>query len=70
MTKTSQLRALEALPHATYLGDGLYVGLRNDGAAVLWSSDGISVLDVVFLEPTVLQAFELWVKRGRDDAGD
>jgi hypothetical protein len=55
----------EGLDHRAYLGDGLYVG--TDGFhVVLYASDGIRVLNVVYLENDVLKSFEHWVKRLRE----
>lgn len=45
-----------------YLGDGLYV--EYDGLQVrLFTSNGLSVTNEVFLEPGVLTNFLIWVKR-------
>lgn len=49
------------LQNATYLGDGLYAGTQVD-KIVLYSFDGIRVLNQVFLEPQVLLAFSHWAK--------
>lgn len=45
----------------TYLGDGAYVYLDNFRGVVLYTSNGISEINRVVLEPEVLQVFERWL---------
>lgn len=53
---------------ATYLGDGLYA--KYDGWQIeLYVSNGVSETNRVYLEPSVLQAFQAWVKRLDSKAG-
>ena len=47
---------------ADYLGDGLYVRLTGD-MVELYTSNGLSELDHVFLEPEVLARFLEWVQQ-------
>ena len=49
----------------TYLGDGLYVAF--DGYhVVLTAENGISVLNTVYLDDQVLEAFERFLKSLKD----
>ncbi len=53
---------------ATYLGDGLYADLVDDGYQVrLFASNGIRVTNEVFLDAHVLAAFEAWLATRRED---
>jgi hypothetical protein len=45
-----------------YLGDGLYVDYE-DRVIVLSAEDGVSVQNIVYLEPQVLRSFEAFVRR-------
>ena len=56
----------EDLDHRDYLGDGLYVGTAGY-QVVLYSSNGVAVLDMVYLNESVLESFEHWVKRLREE---
>lgn len=48
----------------TYLGDGLYA--MFDGWQIkLWASNGLSVTNEVWLEPSVLARFLEWVREVR-----
>jgi hypothetical protein len=46
-----------------YLGDGCYVKLHESGQVVLFTTDGISTTNSVFLEPEVLRSFKEWIGR-------
>ena len=51
-------------PGAHYLGDGLYV--RDEGFQVcLFATDGLDILDEVYLDASVLQGFMKWLSRAR-----
>jgi hypothetical protein len=53
------------MDNPTYLGDGLYASF--DGYQIrLYAHDGIRATDEVFLEPTVLAAFERFVATLRE----
>lgn len=50
-----------------YLGDGLYA--EYDGWQIkLYASNGVEATDTVYLEPSVLAAFERYVERLRSAA--
>lgn len=42
---------------STYLGDGLYAKDRGDGTIMLFSHDGYSITNIVYLDESVLNAF-------------
>lgn len=44
-----------------YLGDGVYV-TTDRGMVKLYTSDGLSETNVVYLEPEVLRAFLRWAE--------
>jgi hypothetical protein len=48
--------------NSTYLGDGLYVKFDDFGQVVLYTHDGISQMNAVYLEPNVLDHFLKWVE--------
>ncbi len=45
-----------------YLGDGLYVGIEH-GMVVLYTTDGETITNEIFLEPEVLGAFLRYLER-------
>ena len=45
-----------------YLGDGVYVH-HNGWEVVLTTEDGKATTNTVFLEPLVLKAFQVWLKK-------
>ncbi len=47
-----------------YLGDGAYVCFDGFGI-ILTAEDGVRITNTVYLEPSVLKAFEDYVKRLR-----
>lgn len=51
--------------HPDYLGDGLYVRVRDD-TVWLTAENGIEVLDAVALEPSVLAAFVRYLERFKE----
>ena len=51
----------ESLDHREYLGDGLYVGTVND-QIVLYSFNGVQVIDSVYLDGNVLLNFKAWLE--------
>lgn len=59
----------EGLEYKDYLGDGLYVGVAGH-QIVLYSFNGVDVLDAVYLDPEVLRNFEHWMMRVRKEAED
>ena len=46
-----------------YIGDGAYVYLSPSRDVVLYTSDGITKTNTVVMEPSVLKAFQRWLKR-------
>ena len=45
----------------TYLGDAVYIGV--DGrSVVLYTTDGIQVQNIIYLEDSVITAFETWLE--------
>ena len=57
----------EGLEYREYLGDGLYVGIDDANRVVLYASDGIQVLNIVFLDVQTLGNFENWLRGIRED---
>jgi len=55
-------------PAATYLGDGLYVTAEDWGQVELFTHNGLGKTNQVFLEPSVLEAFERWLEQWRKGA--
>ena len=47
----------------SYLGDGAYVYMAPDRSVVLFTSNGITETNKVYLEPEVLAYFTRWQKR-------
>ena len=56
----------EGAEHIEYLGDSVYVGTTS-GMLILWTSNGIQVQNLIYLEPAVIKAFEEWLERRRKD---
>jgi hypothetical protein len=54
----------EKYKKATYLGDGLYA-LDDGDTLVLFSSNGIEVLNEVHLEPGVIESMVRFLERSR-----
>ena len=50
------------LENECYLGDGAYVGTEGE-SVVLWTTDGIRVTNIIYLEPSVMLSLEGWFKR-------
>lgn len=50
----------------TYLGDGVYAEIRPYHL-VLTTEDGISVTNEIFLEPEVLEALQLFLKKTEEE---
>ena len=50
-----------------YLGDGVYIEVDNFGDIVLTTENGISTINRIILEPTVLEAFENYIRRLRKE---
>lgn len=44
-----------------YLGDGLYARLDPSRQIEIYSSNGMSKTNVVYMEPEVLRAFLVWL---------
>lgn len=53
------------LKNIRYLGDGLYVG-DGDFQVMIYSHNGIEVLDAVYMDPEVIQAFINWLEKTRE----
>jgi len=54
----------DTLMNKHYLGDGAYVGIReDDGMIVIYTTDGIEVTNSVYLDNPVLNNFLEWLKR-------
>lgn len=56
-------------PLAMYLGDGVYVDIDDHASVVLTTEDGIVVVNRIYLEPAVLEAFLKWILRLQEPAG-
>ena len=54
-----------AIEHTvSYLGDGAYVACDDiDGGLILWTSDGISPTNEVYLGPSELKSLHNYLKR-------
>jgi len=50
------------MPEPTYLGDAVYVKTNSYGQVVLFTHNGISELDTIYLEPEVIAKFQAWLK--------
>ena len=54
-----------------YLGDGLFVGYEETSEMVtLYTTDGVRILQQVYLDGPVLQAFIAWYHRALTEAAD
>ena len=53
----------------TYLGDGVYAEIEQDGwFVVLTTENGVSVTNRIYMEPSVVRAFEAWLAQVRAEA--
>lgn len=48
-----------------YLGDAVYIEVNRFGDIILTTEDGVNVTNRIVLEPTVLEAFENYLRRLR-----
>ena len=52
--------------HHTYLGDGAYVCLSEYREVIVYSSNGLNVLERVLLERTALDVLTHWIEKTKD----
>ena len=50
------------LENRLYLGDGAYVGISQQNAVVLWTTDGLRVTNVVVLEWEAFEKLLSWAR--------
>lgn len=60
MTESEIMAQLEK---KSYLGDGLYAGVRDDDTIILWAPREDGVVHWVGLAPETLAAFQYWLKQ-------
>ena len=48
-----------------YLGDAVYIEVNRFGDIILTTEDGVNVTNRIVLEPSVLEAFENYLRRLR-----
>jgi hypothetical protein len=49
------------MENVAYVGDGVYVKLGPDGTIILYTSDGLSNTNTIYLEPQVYESLLLIV---------
>jgi hypothetical protein len=53
-----------------YLGDGVYACWLKDGTLVLTTEDGVSISNIIYLEPSVLQALDMLLTRRKAEVAE
>ena len=54
---------LHSLDKKEYLGDGVYVGERSDGVLTLYTDNGITIYESIYLDDSVLLALFKYTKK-------